>query len=116
MATVSFTNTKIRNYFETPGELAHYQDSNEYFRSPVYGVAVLILEKVRRYPGEEAVAYRHQLRAVGEHTFPDEPVVREVIIWFIYLHNKKSPGGLFFPGTFLICIFIERHNQDANGE
>ena len=24
MATVSFTNTKIRNYFETPGELALY--------------------------------------------------------------------------------------------
>jgi hypothetical protein len=53
---------------------------------------------------------------VDEHAFPDEPVVREVIIWFIYLHNKKSPGGLLFPGTFLICIFIERHNQDANGE
>ena len=81
-----------RNY--PPGDW----DSNEYFWSSVYGVAVLILEKISWHPGEEAVVYLHHPRGVDEHAFPDEPVVREVIIWFVYLHNKKSPGGFSSQG------------------
>jgi hypothetical protein len=68
MATVSFTNTKIRNYFETPGELAQYQDSNEYFWYFIYGMSVLILKEVRRHPGEEVVFCSHHPRSEGECT------------------------------------------------
>ena len=95
--------------------MAQYQDSNEYFRSSVYGVTVLILEKISWHPGEEAVVYLHHPRGVDEHTFPYYPPAA-VVIWFVYLHDKKSPGGFFFPGMILIRILVQGNNEQADGE
>lgn len=94
---LSFTTTKIRNYFETPGELVLYQDSNEYFWSLVYGTAVLILEKFSYYPGEEEVFCSHHPRVVGEIAVPERFAV---IIWFVYLHNKNPREVWFSQGRF----------------
>ena len=60
-------------------------DSNEYFWFLVYGVAVLILEEVSWYPGEEAVSCYEHPRVMGECASPEKFAA---IIWFIYLHKK----------------------------
>ena len=64
-------------------------------------MVVPVLEKISYHPWEEAVVYLEHPRAMGECACPEKFAV---IIWFVYLHNKKSPAQLFPGGLGFLSL------------
>ena len=61
---LSFTNTKIRNYFDIQGELALW-DSNEYFWFLIYRFSVAPVHIFMWGPREEGISNCHHTGAKG---------------------------------------------------